>query len=136
MELEIWKSIPLTYGRYEASSLGRVRSVDFFDGRRKVAGRVLKPATMPSGHLQVVLGRGNNTMVHQCVAAAFHGPCPLLQEVLHKDHDPANNRSTNLKYGYRSENLKMDYAAGKRTVPKAWVYSPNKQRKRHFSEYI
>lgn len=132
---EVWKLIPLTLGRYEASNLGRVRSVDFFDGRRQVKGRVLKPHTMPSGHLQVVLGRGNNRTVHRCVAEAFLGPRPLLTDILHLNHDPADNRLKNLKYGTRSENLRMDYAAGKRQVSPKWVYSLNGSRKQHFSYY-
>ena len=134
--LEIWKPIPSAYGRYEASSLGRIRSVDFFDGRRRVAGRVLKPATMKSGHQQVMLGRGVNRLVHRCVAEAFFGVCPLLQEVLHCDHNPQNNAVSNLKYGTRSENVRMDYAAGKRVTPVAWKYSPNKQRTKSVQEYL
>lgn len=135
MDAEEWRVIPLTAGRYEASSMGRIRSIDFFDGRRRVTGRVLKPATSASGHLQVMLGRGDNRRVHQCVAAAFLGPCPPLHEVLHLNHDPADNKPTNLKYGTRSENVRMDHEAGRRTVSKAWVYSNNGARKKHFKEY-
>lgn len=135
MTTELWKPIPGTAGRYEASSVGRVRSVDFFDGRRKVKGRVLKPATMSSGHQQVMLGRGDNRLVHRCVAAAFLGHCPLLHEVLHMNHDPTDNRVENLKYGTRSENMKMDYEAGKRTVSPAWIYSFNGVRSKHYKEY-
>lgn len=135
MRTEEWRVIPCTAERYEASSLGRVRSVDFFDGRKRVTGRVLKPATTRSGHQQVMLGRGDNRHVHRCVAAAFLGPCPLLHEVLHLNHNPADNRPVNLKYGTRSENLEMDYAYGKRNVSDAWVYSSNGRRKKHFKEY-
>jgi len=37
-------------------------------------------------------------------------------EVLHLNHTPADNRLINLRYGTRSENLRMDYAAGSRKV--------------------
>lgn len=117
MKHELWRPIPGTAGRYEASSLGRVRSNDFFDGRRQVKGRVLRPATTASGHQQVMLGRGVNIHVHRCVAAAFIGPCPPLHEVLHLNHDPKDNKVENLKYGTRSENIKMDYAVGVRRLP-------------------
>ncbi len=56
-------------------------------------------------------------MVHGLVMLAFVGPCPEGLEVLHKNHQPADNKRTNLKYGTRSENLKMDYKRGRRTTP-------------------
>lgn len=45
---------------------------------------------------------------------AFVGPCPAGHEVLHLNHTPGDNRRRNLKYGTRSENIKMDFAAGTR----------------------
>jgi hypothetical protein len=128
--LEHWKDIPGYEGRYQVSDLGRVRSVDRLvefprylrDGAwrsaslRKRKGVLLRPGPMRSGHLTVALGRGNSRQVHQLVLLAFVGPCPEGHEVLHLDHDPKNNRLDNLKYGTRSENIKMDYAAGRRQV--------------------
>lgn len=83
-----------------------------------------------------MLGRGVNRLVHRCVAEAFLGFCPLLQEVLHDDHNPQNNAVSNLKYGTRSENVRMDYAAGTRVTSDAWKYSPNKQRTKSVQEYL
>jgi HNH endonuclease len=61
----------------------------------------------------VVCGRGKNIDVHVAVALAFHGPRPFPKaEVLHLDHDETNNTPNNLRWGTRSENLKMDYARG------------------------
>lgn len=121
---EVWKDIPGYEGKYQASNLGRVRSVDRrvrvvprgVEATRPVKGRVLRPAPSKTGHISVVLGRGNTMSVHKCVALAFLGPYPEGHEVLHLDHDPANNRVGNLRYGTRSENLKMDYAAGIRCM--------------------
>jgi len=45
---------------------------------------------------------------------AFVGVCPDRCEVLHLDHNPANNALTNLKYGTRGENVTMDYDVGTR----------------------
>lgn len=80
-----------------------------------------------------MLGRGshNNWHVHVLVARAFHGPKPIGMEVLHLNHDPADNRPQNLVYGTRSENMKMDYAAGRRVVPAEWIYSNNGKRKNY-----
>jgi hypothetical protein len=125
---EAWVPIP-GYTGYEASSLGRVRSIDrlvHVTASHKAAahcmvrkGRVLRPATHSSpsnnsGHLMLMLGRGRHLEVHVAVALAFHGPKPEYKtaEVLHLNHVPADNRPCNLKWGTRSENLKMDYANG------------------------
>lgn len=45
------------------------------------------------------------------------------------DHNPKNNRLINLKYGTRSENLKMDYAAGVRITHPNFINSLNGKRK-------
>lgn len=126
--MEIWKDIPGYEGRYQVSDQGRVRSCDraiefpayttgsgVYRGasKRVFKGRVLKPGRVKSGHLSLPLGRPLiGRMVHQLVLLAFVGPCPAGHEVLHLNHDPADNRLSNLRYGTRSENLKMDYARG------------------------
>ena len=82
---------------------------------------MLRPGATRSGHLSVAIGKNNSCAVHQLVMQAFVGPCPDGCEVLHLNHNPADNRLVNLKYGTRSENLKMDYAAGTRKVPEAFI---------------
>ena len=123
MTTEIWKDIPGFEGRYQASDLGRVRSADRTvwcrspDGgvhQRTYRGKVLRPAAHLTGHLMVMRGRKKNIDVHVAVMLAFEGAPPAGHEVLHENHDPADNRKSNLRYGTRSENLKMDYAAGRR----------------------
>lgn len=129
---EIWRAVVGAEGRYEVSSFGRVRSLDRVfirldtrvspprDVTTRMRGRLLRAAVLRSGHLCVVIGRGNTRLVHQLVAESFIGPRPSGHEVLHLDHDPANNRASNLRWGTRSENLKMDYAAGRRPAP-TWL---------------
>jgi len=117
--MEIWKDVPGYEGRYQVSDLGNVRSVDRYvdcgyGGRRRYKGKALHPGARPSGHTTVALGKRNSASVHRLVMLAFVGPCPAGHEVLHDDHNPANNALTNLRYGTRSENLKMDYTAGNR----------------------
>jgi hypothetical protein len=127
---ELWVPIAGFEGRYEVSDQGRIRSVDHRvrckNGTRLVKGRVLRPAPHRRGHLMVMLGRGNNCDVHRAVAIAFHGsPGEKGMEVLHLNHNPADNRAENLRWGTRSENLKMDYAAGTRKTNKnfnRWGY--------------
>lgn len=124
-EHEIWKDIPGYEGSYQASSLGRIRSVDRcitqksrygLPVTRKLKGRVLRPSgSKKDPHLFVALGHGKNgSTVHSLVAATFLGPCPPGCEVRHLDGDPLNNRIDNLAYGNRSENILDVYRVGKR----------------------
>jgi hypothetical protein len=127
-QVEIWKDIPGHEGRYQVSDEGRVRSIDRpvrvvcqgIDTVRIAKGKVLRPGRNGSGHVTVALGKGNSRQVHQLVLAAFVGPCPAGCEVLHLNHWRADNRLANLKYGTRSENMKMDYQAGTRKRP-TWL---------------
>lgn len=125
---EVWKPVVGHEGCYEVSNLGRVRSVNravwvdaYVDrnGRKRAAatrhyvGKMLRPGVQKkSGHVSVAIGKGNSRLVHQLVLEAFVGPCPEDHEVLHLDHNPANNRLSNLKYGTRSENIRMDFQVG------------------------
>lgn len=111
---EIWKDIPGYEGRYQASTYGRIRSVDHYvrcgkngNGNRLVRGRTLRPGRYcRTGHLSVVLGKkANGSPVHQLVSLTFLGPCPDGMEVLHNDGNPANNQLDNLRYGTRTENI-------------------------------
>jgi hypothetical protein len=111
---ETWKPIPGHDG-YEASDLGRVRSVDRevvqlsrngHQYRRMIKGRVLKLCRHRDGHMQTQLGRGfGNRFVHKLVLLAFKGEPQAGHESCHNDSDPANNVLGNLRYGTRSSNL-------------------------------
>lgn len=124
--IEEWHDIP-GYSGYQASTEGRIRSVDrlvYFAASERAAaysritpGRILRPAKhVKTDHLMVMLGRKNNIDVHRAVALAFHGPCPLDMETLHLDETPSNNRPSNLRYGTKGENVAMSWASGRRIV--------------------
>lgn len=117
---EEWRDIPGYEGKYQASSLGNIRSLDrrvnIFGGHtRLMRGRVLKPAGQRKDpHLRVVLGHGApGSCVHTLVALTFLGPRPEGQEVRHLDGNPLNNRVENLAYGTRTENILDVYRQGK-----------------------
>ena len=125
---EIWKDIPGYEGRYQASTEGRIRSVDReIKARsrygnphsRHYFGRVLRPGRMPSGHMSVVLGHGQpGSTVHALVMLTFVGPPPEGKEVCHNDGNPANNRLDNLRYDTRGENIIDDLKRGTRSKAK------------------
>lgn len=82
---------------YEVSDHGRVRN--------RKTGRVLKPGKAnKSGHLTVMLGRGDKRYVHHLVAVCFvSGRKPGL-EVRHRDGNSGNNFWRNLHWSTRGRN--------------------------------
>src|SRR4249919_3851923 len=95
---EKWAVIPGFDGKYEASTLGRVRNA--------ATGRVLGPwlaGTM--GYEYLALGRQWKGPVHRLVCSAFHGePVGKRSDVAHFDGRVGNNRPENLRWATRAEN--------------------------------
>lgn len=112
MITEEWRSIPSCPG-YEASSAGRVRSLDRVIKRGirscRATGRILRPAKAKrSMYFHVTLhsvgvGRCTRT-IHSLVAEAFAGPRPAGMVVRHLDGDSTNCAASNLVYGTWSQN--------------------------------
>jgi hypothetical protein len=106
---EEWREIP-GFGGYEASGLGRVRSVDrkLSDGR--LAGGVVLAATEDdNGYLRVTLsidGRPVTKQVHVLVALAFKGRRPRGKEVRHLDGVKVNCQARNLAWGTKPQQEK------------------------------
>ena len=124
--VEIWKGVAGHEDSYQVSNLGRVKSLarrvrlkhrSGTESTRSVPERILKPGMqLKSGHVSVAIGKNNSRLVHQLVLEAFVGPRPKGYDTLHLNHIANDNRLENLRYGTRSENVRMDYAAGTRTV--------------------
>lgn len=111
---EEWRDIPGFEGRYQASNLGRIRSVDHIVVR-KVKGRVLRPRLRKSGYPVVTLSGGGPKDVHRLVALAFHGQGKPGEQVRHLNGDRTDPRAENLAWGSQSENERDKYIyAGKR----------------------
>lgn len=113
---EVWKDIPDWVGVYQASSLGRVRSLPRAISApnrwgaciRRRKGQIIRQRGAGNGHLVVGLSRGGKphpVMVHRLVCEAFHGKCPPeKQHCAHWDGNPKNNRPENLRWATVSEN--------------------------------
>ena len=126
MKTEIWKDIPGYEGRYQASTFGRIKSLErkvksknwytHEDFYHTVPERILRPGQYcKSGHLSVVLGNGTTGKpVHQLIMRTFVGESPENCEVLHCDGDPTNNALENLRYGSRTDNILDVYHQGGR----------------------
>jgi hypothetical protein len=112
---EQWRAIPDWEGIYEASTYGRVRSLDrtvtvrYRSGRedqRRVAGKILTPTTKSNGYQLVQLYEGGaKTWAHvqHLVLRAFVGDAPPGCEAGHRNGIPDDNRLSNLRYCTHSE---------------------------------
>lgn len=113
---EDWRDVQGFEGWYQVSSQGRVRSLPrtvnapnlYGPCSRKYPGRVMKLQQTKFGHLTVPLRRNGQVklaLVHRLVCEAFHGPCPPdKQHCAHRDGDPTNNRTENLRWATVREN--------------------------------
>lgn len=130
MNNEVWKDIPKYEGIYQASSLGRIRSIDRFDGRNHwIKGVIMSPSRNRNGYWGIRLfkeGRGKSFMLHRLIASAFLGEEPRL-DVNHKDGDKSNNSIVNLEWCTRAENLHHAYTVlGRSGVCKGKLGAQNK----------
>lgn len=112
---ETWMEIPGYEGLYEASSLGRIRSVLAHPKGRTPANHVLAASTHRNGYLNVGLRTSTGRKVvgvHRLVAAAFHGAPDAGMEACHADGNKLNNHAVNLRWGTHSENVTDSVSAG------------------------
>lgn len=115
-EVEIWKPIPEYEGYYEASSLGRIRSVNREitrnDGKVKKWGSAIKKPYPFKGYLSVRLCKnheGKNFLVHRLVALAFLSNPNNLPEINHKNGIREDNSVENLEWISRIDNQRHSW---------------------------
>lgn len=103
---EEWR--PTHHPDYDVSDLGRVRS-RVRRWRTPDGYKIMRCFKDTHGYPTVMfwLPRRMRSVhrVHCLVAVAFIGPCPIGQEVRHKDGEKENPRLDNLEYGTRSQNM-------------------------------
>lgn len=116
---EEWRHIPGYEEKYQASNLGRVRSLDKVmyvksprsrDYTKKIKGKVLTPQkTTLEKYLHVSLyktpGKNTTRLVHDLILSAFVfvRPSPHM-ECAHADGNPTNNTISNLRWATSLEN--------------------------------
>lgn len=104
---ECWLPVAKFGGRYEVSSLGRIR--------RTATARIRKPRLDAYGYPVVCVrinGKYKPFVVHRLAWEAFAGPITKGMEVNHKDGNKQNNNLTNLELVTHAENVRHATATG------------------------
>lgn len=132
--VETWKPIP-GFSMYEASTEGRIRSVDRTVGGRRLKGRVLSPRISNRGYMLIDVvdddnGKRQTRTVHTLILGTFAGPPGPGQQARHLDDNPLNNTwapgetredciaaGGNLMWGTPKENNGDKIANGTRNPP-------------------
>ena len=119
LDKEVWKDIPGFEGEYQASTFGRIRSLDTmkeyinFNGkccRYFKPGRVLKPYKNVGKYLTVTLykdGVEEFCFVHRLVAMTFLENQKGFKSVSFIDGNKYNTKLDNLKWGRVSKKDKL-----------------------------
>ena len=118
--VEIWRPIPNYEGYYEASNLGRIRSIYRYK-------RVLKPMISNTGYERVDLFKNRHRRqysVHRLVAITFVDNPDNKPFVNHRDENKINNCADNLEWVTHVENCRYGTAIERRT--KHFDYSKRK----------
>ena len=145
MEKE-WRSIPGWEGCYEACSDGQIRSVRRVLERphpknpskiqsRPYGGKLLTPQMGTTGYLAVNLwqhNKGITKAVHILVCSAFHGRREGRMDVNHKNGCKTDNRSENLEWATRRDNLM--HAADVLGVKMVWMHQKERAQQRRMTK--
>ena len=114
---EIWKAIPNYEGLYEASSSGRVRSIDRIVTQYSAkagkpvplrrSGKVLCQDLQVTGYFSLTLSKDGVRRTHRVnivVCKAFHGNPPIGHVCRHLNGIRSDNSASNLCWGTHKEN--------------------------------
>jgi hypothetical protein len=113
--MEIWKSIKNYEGIYEASNLGRIKSLKrvvlnngSYSGSVTKNELILKQHKNKYGYYVVTLQKNKirtHKSVHRIIAETFIDNINNYNEVNHKNFDKSDNKIENLEWCNRSQNI-------------------------------
>lgn len=135
MYQEIWKDIKGYEGYYQASNLGRVRSLDRTVKNKSFKGKILKPRYNSKGYTTTALsinGVQKNYLTHRLIALTFIPNPNDYREINHKNEIKDDNSADNLEWCDRVYN--MNYGSIKETIRKNVSGVNNPHYGKHHSE--
>lgn len=113
---EIWKDIPDYEGLYQASNLGRIKSLNRIDNCNRLRkSKILKFTKINNGYLQVQLSKNGKTqvlLVHRLIALTFLDNSNEFKIVNHINGIKTDNRVENLEWCTQSHNINESYRLG------------------------
>lgn len=128
---EIWKDVVGYEGKYQASNMGRIKSLPreykiiaksknqfsnkIYESEKiiKVKGKIKKLTLGYNGYYVVNLGYRDLKSVHRLIAECFCTGYSYLRRITnHKNGIKTDNRADNLEWASYSENLKHAYETG------------------------
>ena len=108
--MEIWKDIKGYEGKYQVSSLGRIKSLYRWNGKAFYSREhIIKSYINKNGYVYIALMKNNknkNCRLHRLVAEAFLDNPNNYNDINHKDGNKENNNINNLEYCTKSYNMK------------------------------
>lgn len=120
-EIEVWKDIPGYEGLYQASSFGRIKSLDkLSSNNRKIKGKLLKASKDSGGYYMVKLykdGIKKQINIARLILSTF-SRLPVEKEVAchFPDSDINNNNITNLVWNTQLINKSHELLHGTRLL--------------------
>lgn len=117
MKKEVWKDIPGYEGKYQASTLGKIRSLNYNNEKHC---KILSPARNLKGYLQLNLrinGQVRCKKVHRLVAETFIQNLQNRPQVNHINGVKDDNRVENLEWCTNLENTQHSWIFLNRKSP-------------------
>lgn len=131
--IEVWKDIPNYEGLYQASNLGRIKSLDRYviskDYKSFRKGKIKKPSVHENNYLYVILSNKSvekHKLVHRLIAETFLDNPNNYSVVNHINGNKQDNKVENLEWCNHQQNSQKAWEMGLYPKKKEKTHSTKK----------